>query len=175
MTISGCCGSWVSCSTTMAMGRRCRTCTSTRRCCSGVLNPMPTRSLSSTPTTPSRPCATATSETWPTPGRSSRSSSTDSHAVVLLPAEPWARRVSGVYANELAQAAPHRAHAMLTSLPEGGYVVSVRAPIATGDGADVLCRQFATGGGRKAAAGINHLPESELSSFLDAMAKSFST
>jgi len=101
--------------------------------------------------------------------------STDSHAVVLLPAEPWARRVSGVYANELAQAAPHRAHAMLTSLPDGGYVVSVRAPIAVGVGADVLCRQFATGGGRKAAAGINQLPESELSRFIDAMARSFAT
>jgi len=32
-------------------------------------------------------------------------------------------------------------------------------------GADELCRQFASGGGRKAAAGINQLPESELNLF----------
>lgn len=98
--------------------------------------------------------------------------STDRHAVVLLPAEPWARRVSGVYANELAQAAPNRAHAILTGIPGGGFVVSVRAPIAIGEGADVLCRGFPTGGGRKAAAGINHLPESELANFIAAMVAS---
>jgi len=52
-----------------------------------------------------------------------------------------------------------RAHALLTRLPGGGFVVSVRAPLATGTGADVLCRRFPTGGGRKAAAGIDYLPD----------------
>ncbi|OYW81954.1 MAG: hypothetical protein B7Z22_14920, partial [Hyphomonas sp. 32-62-5] len=41
------------------------------------------------------------------------------------------------------------------------YVVSVRAPLSNKAGADILCSQFATGGGRKAAAGINHLDAAE--------------
>ena len=98
---------------------------------------------------------------------------TDHHSVVILPAESWARRVSGVYANELAQSAPNRAHAMLTRLPEGGYVVSVRAPLSKPDGADALCRKFATGGGRKAAAGINRLPEPDLARFVDNFVRCF--
>jgi hypothetical protein len=98
---------------------------------------------------------------------------TKRHAVIILPAEPWARRVSGVYANELAQAAPDRAHAILTRLHDGGYLVSVRAPLSNPDGADALCRQFATGGGRIAAAGINHLPESQLPRFADAFTSAF--
>jgi hypothetical protein len=98
---------------------------------------------------------------------------TERHAVVVLPAAPWARRVSGVYANELAQAAPERAHAMLTHLPDGAFVVSVRAPLVGGQGADELCRRFATGGGRKAAAGINRLPESEFRGFVDAFISAF--
>ncbi|MCG6867581.1 MAG: acetyltransferase [Gammaproteobacteria bacterium] len=92
-------------------------------------------------------------------------SETEARALFILPAEPWARRVSGVFANELARANPNRAHAMLTRLPKGGFVVSVRAPLATKTGADALCRQFATGGGRQAAAGINDLPEDALEEF----------
>ena len=92
---------------------------------------------------------------------------TEQYAVYLLPAEPWARRVSGVLGNQLAREAPQRAHALLTRLPGGGYLVSVRAPLATREGADELCRQFPTGGGRKAAAGINHLPEQQLATFID--------
>lgn len=88
------------------------------------------------------------------------------HRLFILPAEPWARRASGVFANELAQQAPEQAHAMLTRLPGGGFLVSVRAPLARPDGADVLCRGFPSGGGRKAAAGINLLPEAEYDTFL---------
>jgi hypothetical protein len=55
---------------------------------------------------------------------------------------------------------------MLTRLPAGGFLVSVRAPLARPDGADVLCRGFPSGGGRKAAAGINLLPEAEYDTFL---------
>ncbi len=91
---------------------------------------------------------------------------TEQYAVYLLPAEPWARRISGVLGNQLAQQAPQRAHALLTRLPDGGYLVSVRAPLATREGADELCRQFPTGGGRKAAAGINHLPGQQLDTFI---------
>ncbi|NBC47859.1 MAG: acetyltransferase [Gammaproteobacteria bacterium] len=95
------------------------------------------------------------------------------HYLMVLPAEAWARRVGGVYANALAQEAPGRAHAMLTRLESGGFVVSVRAPIERPDGADALCRQFETGGGRKAAAGINRLDESDYPRFEEAFLASF--
>jgi hypothetical protein len=96
-----------------------------------------------------------------------------SHWLMVLPAAPWARRVSGVYANVLAQQAPERAHALLTQLEDGGFVVSVRAPISRPDGADVLCRQFETGGGRKAAAGINLLAEADYPRFVAAFRAAF--
>lgn len=86
--------------------------------------------------------------------------------VYVLPTEKWARRISGVFGNQLAVESPAQAHAVLTAKPGGGYVVSVRAPLATKSGADQLCSQFETGGGRKGAAGINHLPESELGRFI---------
>lgn len=92
----------------------------------------------------------------------------DAYALYVLPAAAWARRVSGVLANQLASAAPERAHALLTRRDGGGYVVSVRAPLEERTGADALCRRFATGGGRQAAAGINHLPEEEYDRFVQA-------
>ena len=98
---------------------------------------------------------------------------TEHYAIYLLPGEPWARRVSGVLGNRLARQAPQRAHALLTHLPEGGYLVSVRAPLTTREGADELCRRFPTGGGRKAAAGINRLPEEQLDHFIAAFKETF--
>ncbi|ASJ71060.1 acetyltransferase [Granulosicoccus antarcticus] len=95
------------------------------------------------------------------------------NAIFILPNEPFARRISGVYANELAQANPSRAHALLSELDDGSYLVSVRAPLNNRTGADELCRQFETGGGRKAAAGINRLPANELERFANAMQKQF--
>lgn len=85
--------------------------------------------------------------------------------IFMLPAEKWARRISGVFGNQLAVESPAQAHAVLTAKPDGGYVVSVRAPMLAKSGADTLCSQFDTGGGRKGAAGINHLPEAELARF----------
>lgn len=87
-------------------------------------------------------------------------------AVFLLPDEAWARRVSGVYSNDLVNLHPARAHAVLTEIDGGDFLVSVRAPLANRTGADEVCRQFPTGGGRKAAAGINRLARSELDRFL---------
>jgi len=98
---------------------------------------------------------------------------TASHTMIILPAEAWARRVGGVYANELAQSEPGRAHAMLTRRDDGGFVVSVRAPVSRPQGADELCRQFPTGGGRKAAAGINELADDALDAFTQAFLKAF--
>lgn len=91
----------------------------------------------------------------------------EKYALFVLPAQSWARRVSGVFGNLLAQNHPQRAHALLTELPSGGYVVSVRAPLANRTGADELCRAFPTGGGRKAAAGINNLPNAQFDAFSD--------
>lgn len=95
------------------------------------------------------------------------------HTYVMLPAAAWARRVGGVFANALSQAEPERAHALLTAREDGGYVVSVRAPLVTRDGADALCRRFDTGGGRKAAAGINHLPDSALHDLITTFVAAF--
>lgn len=87
--------------------------------------------------------------------------------VYVLPAEKWARRISGVLGNRLAEASPNLAHAVLTKKPDGGFVVSVRAPLANKAGADEICSQFETGGGRKGAAGINHLPDADYSRFVN--------
>jgi len=97
----------------------------------------------------------------------------DTHALYILENEKWARRVSGVFANQLAQQYQSRAHAMLTKNSQGGYVVSIRAPLNNKTGADDLCRQFETGGGRKAAAGINHLPQKDYQHFLELFLHSF--
>lgn len=97
----------------------------------------------------------------------------DSHALLMLPDEKWARRVSGVFANDLAQQYPHRAHALLTEKAAGDYLASVRAPLNNKTGADELCRQFPTGGGRKAAAGINSLPADLFDTFLQAFKSAF--
>jgi hypothetical protein len=87
-------------------------------------------------------------------------------ALFMLPDEPWARRVSGVYGNLLARNHPDRAHAILTRLDNGAYRVSVRAPLSTKQGADVLCLEFPSGGGRQAAAGINELPATDYDRFI---------
>jgi hypothetical protein len=99
---------------------------------------------------------------------------TPSGAVYILPAKPWSRRVSGSFGNILASASPERAHAVLTQRSDGAFVVSVRAPLSTNSGADTLCSSFATGGGRKGAAGINLLPENELPRFIQLFDETFS-
>lgn len=98
---------------------------------------------------------------------------TEHCALFMMPEADWTRRVSGVFGNDLAQRYPQRAHAMLSELPGGGYRISVRAPLATKEGADELCRAFPTGGGRKAAAGINELPVDQYDSFVDKFKATF--
>ena len=92
-------------------------------------------------------------------------------AVFQLPNEAWARRVSGVLGNDLANKTPGRAHAVITEADDGNFLVSVRAPLNNKAGADEVCRQFPTGGGRKAAAGINSLPASMVPEFVATFAK----
>jgi hypothetical protein len=91
-----------------------------------------------------------------------------------LPNSAASRRISGVYGNWLANQAPDVAHAVLTqnSTADGAevsYTVSLRAPLANKQGAGAICSQFATGGGREAAAGINGLPSALLASFIAAV------
>ena len=93
-------------------------------------------------------------------------------ALYVLPDAAWSRRVSGSFSNQLASAHPECAHAVMTCR-NGGYRVSVRAPTANPRGADELCRQFARGGGRQGAAGIDLLPESEFERFAAAFARAF--
>lgn len=98
----------------------------------------------------------------------------DQHSAVLtFPNEAWARRVSGVFSNDLANENPDRAHAVLTNKANGNYLVSVRAPLNNKTGADELCMQFPTGGGRKAAAGINDLPADMLGDFISALGQRY--
>lgn len=98
---------------------------------------------------------------------------TDTVAVYVLPDLPWARRVSGVFGNELANQYPHRAHAVVSLTEQGDYQVSVRSPLTNILGADELCALFATGGGRKGAAGINHLPIDQLPVFIERFAQQY--
>ena len=94
--------------------------------------------------------------------------------VLELPDEAWARRVSGVYGNQLANEAPDTAHGVLTLNADATYTVSVRAPLNNKQGADKVVCQFETGGGRAAAAGINALAENELQRFIDTLASYYS-
>ena len=62
---------------------------------------------------------------------------------------------------------------MLTQQSNDSFLVSVRAPLNNKTGADELCRQFETGGGRKAAAGINKLPAADYDLFVEKFTQSF--
>lgn len=94
------------------------------------------------------------------------SASTDKTVAFIFPNAPWARRVSGVYSNNLVNRYPDRAHAVLTRKSNGNFLVSVRAPLSNKTGAVDLCKQFPTGGGRAAAAGINDLPVDQYDAFI---------
>lgn len=89
-------------------------------------------------------------------------------AIYLLPAQAWARRIGGELANRLASGAGAQSFAVLTENDDGAYVVSVRSGAPQQRSACALCAQFAGGGGRKLAAGINHLPAADLARFVAA-------
>ena len=94
-------------------------------------------------------------------------------AVFILQDAAWARRVNGVWGNDLANQFPDRAHAVITIKDKENYAISVRAPLNNRVGADDLCRQFTSGGGRKAAAGINYLPKNQLDEFIKLFNKQY--
>ncbi|WP_408621564.1 DHH family phosphoesterase [Celerinatantimonas sp. YJH-8] len=83
----------------------------------------------------------------------------------ILPHQAWSRRVSGVYSNQLANEEPTRANAVVTDNGDETYTISVRAPLANRQGANAICSQFPSGGGREAAAGVNQLPFDQLEYF----------
>ena len=93
--------------------------------------------------------------------------------IFVLPDAAWSRRVRGVWGNELAREAPDCAHAVLTRNPQGSYVASVRSPLSARRDADRLCRQFPSGGGRAATAGIDCLPQERLADFMQAFEQMF--
>ena len=96
--------------------------------------------------------------------------------VLGLDDDAASRRASGTFGNQMAQENPERAHAILTAQETEagtGYLVSIRAPLSNRSGADKLAMQFETGGGRAAAAGINHLPQSSLADFIKAFKSAF--
>jgi hypothetical protein len=95
--------------------------------------------------------------------------------IVVLPDEAWARRAIGVLANELTQEEPDCAIAILSPGSQGGFTVSVRVPERRPVTADEFCRTFDTGGGRKTAAGINHLPASDVDRFAASFEARFRT
>jgi hypothetical protein len=90
-----------------------------------------------------------------------------------LPDAPWARRASGTLANDLAKAHAGSAVAIVSPKTGGGYLVSVRVPRESSISAEAFCRTFPTGGGRRTAAGINHLPGEDLQKFADAFESQF--
>ncbi len=90
-----------------------------------------------------------------------------------FPAEPWARRVVGVFSNKLAREKPDTAHCLLIENNDTTLRISVRAPLNNRTGADELCRKFPSGGGRAAAAGINNLPREQLEQFHSAFFNQF--
>lgn len=88
--------------------------------------------------------------------------------VYFFPDAAWARRVSGVFANLKAREKSDAAHALIYKNADGSLRISVRAPLAELRDADLLCRNFPTGGGRAGAAGINALPAEMLDTFFAA-------
>lgn len=86
-----------------------------------------------------------------------------------LPAAPWARRVSGVLANQLAAADPQRALGLLSVRSDGDWQFSLRVPADATLAADDFCRRYPSGGGRQRAAGINRLPDEALEDFVAAL------
>jgi len=88
-----------------------------------------------------------------------------------LPDDTWARRISGVFGNELANINPDKAHAIFTINADSTYTVSLRAPLSNKQGAGDICSQFDTGGGRAAAAGVNALPKEQINDFLKTVEK----
>ena len=91
---------------------------------------------------------------------------TDLLLAIELDDAPWARRISGVHGNELANQHPTKAIVVMSKNKDNSLRVSLRAPLNDKRGAGDICANYATGGGRAAAAGINQLPQAQMVTFL---------
>jgi hypothetical protein len=96
-------------------------------------------------------------------------------AIYVLPNARWARRISGVFANRLAATDAGRSWAVLTEQSSGCYSASVRSGAPMTAPAHRFCESFASGGGRKMAAGVNCLPANDLERFAAAFFDYFSS
>lgn len=92
---------------------------------------------------------------------------------IALKNDTGSHRISGSFANMLANESPDKAHLILTELDNNDYLVSLRAPLNNKQGAASVCSQFATGGGREAAAGINRLPQHQVEELIKVVAKQY--
>ena len=95
--------------------------------------------------------------------------------IFVLPLEPWARRISGVFANRQIASEAHVACAVLTEKSDGSFLVSVRSADPITRAANALCERFISGGGRRAAAGINDLPAHHIDKFVTSFFAYFET
>ena len=93
-------------------------------------------------------------------------------AVVTLPSTAWARRINGLYANELSNRFPERAHAILIE-QVSGFAVSIRAPKSNPLNAHQVALKFETGGGRHAAAGIQHLTADRINNLVNELMRHY--
>ena len=112
---------------------------------------------------------------WEIAGEAREIDISNAGQILSLPASPASNRISGLFANALVDEDPDKAFAILTHRdPElGGYRVSLRAPLARQTkAADEFARTYG-GGGRAEAAGIDHLPESEIDGFIAAFQTAF--
>ncbi len=75
--------------------------------------------------------------------------------VFVLPNTASSRRISGALGNHCANQSPDKCHLILVENSDATYTLSMRAPLKQKQGADVICSQYPTGGGRAGAAGIN--------------------
>ncbi|MES2935709.1 MAG: DHH family phosphoesterase, partial [Pseudomonadota bacterium] len=98
-----------------------------------------------------------------------------SGVIYILPCTPWARRISGMFANKLIANDPYKSYGVLTQKIDGNYVVSVRSSKPDERSASGLCDRFASGGGRRSAAGINTLPANDVERFVASFAAYFDT
>lgn len=99
--------------------------------------------------------------------------SSNKNRIYHFPDTAWARRASGVFANLKAQEKKDAAHAIITHNSDSTLRISVRAPLNDKKNADTLCLRFPSGGGRAAAAGINHLPANMLDEFISSFLSFF--
>lgn len=85
--------------------------------------------------------------------------------VVILPDAAWARRIIGVFANQLIQVHFNRVCVAMVPNARNGLSVSLRVPESAEMNANQLARRYG-GDGRANAAGIDDLPVEEVVHFL---------